>query len=150
MQVLISGFAINSNLSGIKLIICAEDKGKEVPRSNSESLAVIQLSDIVRQGSEARPEIHRVSSKLTDLALVVYKASSSESTSAPAGIMITHRNLMTAIHSLDSLTTPSVLKSLDSVTAYPAFLPFTCLSELVIQHVLLMNGSQSVTVALSP
>ena len=136
----------------IRLVVSADDnssaevKTRVTPADGEgQELQMIRLSELMSLGSECMPS-RRVQIKLSDLAFVAYK-SLQESSDAPEGVMVTHKNLISAVYSLDTaLSGTKLLKSLSKRSAYPAITDLTHLSELVMQHVMLMNG---ITVAYS-
>lgn len=151
----------NPKESPLKIIIFAEDKVtqnfvnnkafedddendvrrkiKEEKENQSSSPVTQQtLREVELRGSQASPDLKGPLVSTRDTAIIVYTEDMRKDGPSLKGVVISHKNLVSSIHSLESACSDIVRKSCNSV--YPAFISSVNISEFVTQQVMLING----------
>ncbi len=130
---------IIKELPEVKNVVYFEHQLESGPRSveGREGVTTIPYSRLVALGSKSTLALSAPNPE--DIAIVMY---TSGSTGTPKGVLLTHANLVSALHSLIPIIAKGVesFGSLTEEDSYAAFLPLAHVLELLAEHVMLIIG----------
>lgn len=125
---------MQKKLKTVKQIIVIEDSKP----FNALGLNVIKLfrfSEVERSGSETSEHISFKSLSPSDVALIMY---TSGSTGIPKGVLLTHKNILSAVRAFSSATEKVLKNTADE--RYIGYLPLAHIMEFCTELVLFLNG----------